>query len=247
MMHWLHELRLRFQEAQTLRSARQATRRRRLRPSVSAEPLECRILLSGLEPIGTEPVDGAPVFDSDTYSFSVEENCDLGTYVGTVSATDPEGDAVTYSIVSGGDGKFQIDSATGEITTAGELDRETTDFYSLTVEASDGTNTSTTTVEITVTDVNEAPIISNFVAIDHGGNIWTFEGDVWDESPAFLTITFGGVLEGHTCIVDAVDAYTGSFSYTLTLDPETEGLVTAQTTDEFGLLSNLAEDAVIQG
>ncbi|MGB6136739.1 MAG: retention module-containing protein, partial [Shewanella sp.] len=60
-------------------------------------------------------VNDAP--ESDSYSFSYNENSTDTTVIGTVTATDPEGTPVTYSIVSGNDqGWFEIDANTGVIT-----------------------------------------------------------------------------------------------------------------------------------
>ena len=98
----------------------------------------------------------SPAFEEEPYTFSVVENATVGTEAGVVSAPDPQGDTVTYSITAGNDdGKFAIDAGTGAITVAGELDHETTASYSLTIQASDGTNTVAVVVEITVTDVRE--------------------------------------------------------------------------------------------
>ena len=44
---------------------------------------------------------------------------------------------VTYAIVPPSD-KFSINTELGEILVVGELDRETTDFYRITVTATDG-------------------------------------------------------------------------------------------------------------
>ncbi|XP_078597383.1 protocadherin Fat 4-like [Branchiostoma floridae x Branchiostoma japonicum] len=107
----------------------------------------------------------APNFTEASYSFSVSENITVGTSVGQVSATDGDvnevGD-VTFSIVSGNDGDvFGIDSFTGVISTATVLDREVTSSYTLQVQARDGGDsletyqTATTTVNITVEDVND--------------------------------------------------------------------------------------------
>ena len=81
----------------------------------------------------------SPVFDEDSYAFSVGEDAGIGTEVGVVSATDPQGETVTYSITEGNeDGRFAIDDDAGGITLAAALDHETTDEYTLTVEADDG-------------------------------------------------------------------------------------------------------------
>ena len=81
----------------------------------------------------------------------------MSAEVETVSATDPTQDTVACSITAGNDaGKFDINGITGVITVAVELDYETAESYSLTVEASDGDGkTGTVTVGITVTDVAE--------------------------------------------------------------------------------------------
>ena len=102
---------------------------------------------------------GAPIFDEESYGFSIGEHAELAATVGTVSATDPQEDSITYSITAGnGEGKFAIGSATGAIAVAAALDFETTGSYSLTVQASDGTNSATGSVHVTVTDANDAPV-----------------------------------------------------------------------------------------
>ncbi len=97
-----------------------------------------------------------PTFGAASYTFVVNENASTGDEVGTVSATDPNRDTLTYSITEGNDdGHFTIDDETGVITVNAALDHETTDEYTLTVQASDGTNVDTATVVITVTNVAE--------------------------------------------------------------------------------------------
>ena len=98
-----------------------------------------------------------PAFSASSYTFTVRENINVGRRVGTVSATDPNGDAVTYVITSGNAaGKFAIGRSSGEITVAGALDYETVPSYTLTVEVRDDRDgVATTTVQIAVTDVPE--------------------------------------------------------------------------------------------
>ena len=95
----------------------------------------------------------SPVFDEESYSFTVMEDAGTGTEVDTVSATDPNDDAVTYAITAGNAaGTFAIGPSTGTITVAGPLNRTTMPLHTLTVEADDGNgNTDSVTVEITVT------------------------------------------------------------------------------------------------
>ena len=62
----------------------------------------------------------APSFGQDSYAFRVNENTPTGTVVGTVAATDSDGDSLTYS-VGGTDATafnevFDLNTSTGEIT-----------------------------------------------------------------------------------------------------------------------------------
>ena len=111
------------------------------------------------EPYTTEACNRAPEFATSTYSFMVAEDATTTDPVGTVLATDPDADPVSYAITGGNAaGTFKMSTSTGAITVAGALDHETVPSYTLTVEASDGRGgTDTTTVEIAVTDVAEDP------------------------------------------------------------------------------------------
>ena len=113
--------------------------------------------------INISNVNEAPGFASDgDYEFDVDENSADGTDVGTVTATDPESDTVTYSITAPNNAPFAIGSSTGEITVSGSLDHETKDEYELTVKAADSnSNSSTVRVTVEVNDVNEAPEFDN--------------------------------------------------------------------------------------
>ncbi|HDM8155352.1 TPA: tandem-95 repeat protein, partial [Vibrio harveyi] len=60
--------------------------------------------------------DNAPVFGDSSYEFNYDENIAEDVVIGTVSATDADGNNVTYSIKSGNDnGWFEV-NANGEIT-----------------------------------------------------------------------------------------------------------------------------------
>ncbi len=84
-------------------------------------------------------------------SASQDENIATGTTILTASTSDAEG-TVTYSI-SGGDGKFTIDSSTGEVTLASSLDYETSTSHTFTITASDGTTSISENYTITINDV----------------------------------------------------------------------------------------------
>lgn len=66
---------------------------------------------------------------------------------------------ITYDIVATrpptSPSPFEINSASGEITTTIELDREVVDHYNLTIQASDGTLIDTAQVIVNVEDIND--------------------------------------------------------------------------------------------
>ena len=92
--------------------------------------------------------DNAPSFTSNA-TFTADEN---QTSIGTVTATDPEGDSITYAI-SGSE--INIDSSSGVLTFASAPDYETKSSYSATVTASDGTNSATQTITVNINNLND--------------------------------------------------------------------------------------------
>ena len=106
-------------------------------------------------PTPTPTAPSPPVFASSTYSFTVAENAPAFHVVGQVSAVDPDGGIVTYSIIAGNaGGKFNITHNDGLIVVRGSLDHDTTSSYALTVRATDSSGaTATAVVNITVTEV----------------------------------------------------------------------------------------------
>ncbi len=105
---------------------------------------------TGIETIG-QPPTGLALSAS-----IVAENAAAGQVVGTLSAIDPEGKAVTFALTSNPGGKFVIDG--NLLKVAGPLDFETSASHAVTVEATDGDGrTAQKTLTIAVSDVNEAP------------------------------------------------------------------------------------------
>ena len=72
-----------------------------------------------------------------TLGQQVSENARLGTVVGQVNATDPDGDAISYSLLDDAGGRFAIDSNTGIVTVAGDLDYESAISHQLEVRVTD--------------------------------------------------------------------------------------------------------------
>ncbi len=80
----------------------------------------------------------APAFSPASYNYSIADNVALGTVVGKPSATDANGDALTYSIINGNtNGAFIINATTGEIKVAKYLSYHAQDRYALTVRVKD--------------------------------------------------------------------------------------------------------------
>ena len=75
------------------------------------------------------------------------------------------GDVLTYSLDNTGAMSFDINRATGQLTTKADLDFETGPTYTVTVTATDPFGAmDTSQVEITVSEVNEAPVLSGGAA-----------------------------------------------------------------------------------
>ena len=160
--------------------------------------------------------DVAPEFTSST-TFSAAEN---QTAIGTVTATDDEGDDVTFTI-SGSE--ININSSSGVLTFASAPDYETKSSYTATVTASDGTNSTTQNITVNVTNVNDvAPVFTSsatFSAAENQTAIGTVTASDADEdditftvSGSELSITSAGVLT----FASAPDYETKS-SYTATV------------------------------
>ncbi len=112
----------------------------------------------------------APAFDDgDAAALSIEENHADAAVVGTVAATDADGDAPSYSL-SGDDAEHFAIGADGAISVASgtTLDRETKASYAFTAEVTDGedgdgnaeatpTADDTIAVTVAVTNVEEPP------------------------------------------------------------------------------------------
>ncbi|XP_068092835.1 cadherin-10-like [Hyperolius riggenbachi] len=112
--------------------------------------------------------DNEPTFLEHIYSASVPEMSEVGTFVVQVTAADADDPSygnsakVIYSILQG-QPYFSVEPETGIIRTAlPGMDRETREHYQVVIQAKDmggqmGGLSGTTTVNITLTDVNDNP------------------------------------------------------------------------------------------
>ena len=109
-----------------------------------------------------EDVNEAPEFDITSISWEIKENTPANTNIGDpITATDPEGDDVAYSLTGTNAGLFDIDASSGQVKTKESLNFEARSAYEVTFTASDPAgsgNSAGIDLIIKVTDVDtEAP------------------------------------------------------------------------------------------
>uniref|UniRef100_A0A7N6C1C7 Cadherin-10 n=1 Tax=Anabas testudineus TaxID=64144 RepID=A0A7N6C1C7_ANATE len=107
--------------------------------------------------VTVEDVDEPPVFTRNPYIIEVHEDTAAGSFVGVVSARDPDADnkPVKYSIDRHTDLErlFNIDSVNGTITTLKALDREMSKWHNISVVAT----------EIIIYDLEKVKLIQIFL------------------------------------------------------------------------------------
>ncbi|ACM18737.1 cadherin domain protein [Geotalea daltonii FRC-32] len=159
------------------------------------------------------------------YAVTLAENSAKGTPVGKVSATDADGDTITYTIIAGNDnGAFAIDAASGAITVAdaSKLDFEATREFTLTVQASDGRLSDTGTVTINLVDRNDnAPVITS------GSS-----GTVAENAPTDTVIYQAAARDADTETTITYSLKPGEDTSLLTIDPGS-GTVTLNNSADF--------------
>lgn len=161
------------------------------RENISNYALICRATDHGNKPLHSMSIivhvtlsdvnDNAPKFDQSVYIVNVTEDVSSGTVVEEIHAVDKDAGLnglVSYQITDGNDdGTFDIGNGTGVVTVSGKLDRETQDFYTLIITASDSGHpqkSSSVQLLITVTDVNDnAPLF----------NASSLQGAILENSP----------------------------------------------------------------
>ncbi|ELK32208.1 Cadherin-17 [Myotis davidii] len=105
-------------------------------------------------------VNEAPQFPQHIFQAKVSEDVAIGTKVGNMTAKDPEGLDISYSLRGDTRGWLRIDPATGEIFSAAPLDREAESLYRVQVVATEVGGSSLSTAagfNLALTDVNDNP------------------------------------------------------------------------------------------
>ena len=107
--------------------------------------------------IGVDNANDPPTFSNAPFNVSVNENINSGNLL-TVSATDDDGDAISFSIYGVGSESFSVHSSSGVVSLAGALDYETVSGYTLTIWASDANGgVATTSLYVDVVNQNDDP------------------------------------------------------------------------------------------
>ena len=106
--------------------------------------------------INITDVNEAPIFSTSS-TFNANEN---QSSVDTVSASDPEGATISYSL-SGTDASALAISDSGVLTFNTAPNYESKNSYSIKANAADGSNTTTQDITIIINDINDPPVVSD--------------------------------------------------------------------------------------
>ena len=164
---------------------------------------------SALATVDVEVVNSVPQFESDVYHFELAENLSgrqKPVELGQLTASDTDGDALTYALVSGNRDLFVVGAEDGVVSYVGPGEDFETEpnRYDLTVQAQDAVGGETEVfITVTVIDVNETPTVSAScdpctvsrggevllvaTAFDPDGDVLTYEWNAPDGSFGGLT------------------------------------------------------------
>jgi len=174
-----------------------------------------------------------------TYTLDVPFNHAYGT-VGTITATDPEGDSLYYT---GGNGLFYVEEYSGNIVAMGSV--TVGDTYSFTITASDYYGSDTANVIINILPpVNDPPEFDGTeqtVTLDDGTVVENMDTFEFDLDPNNLYSTYWNLPatdpDGNSLYWQAdnasvyLDSYSGTFSFTGSYNPGVNYEFTATVSD----------------
>jgi predicted extracellular nuclease len=171
---------------------------------------------------------------------TVDENAPAGTLVGTISASDPDADVLTYALTDNAGGIFAIDSKTGAVTTTAPLNFENQSSYTVTATATDPKGLFVTKqITIGVNDLNETPTTPAIMpaSVNENAPAGTIVGTVAASDPDSDTLSYA--LLGADAGFFAIDAATGVVTTRQAFDFEGDAsyTLTLRATDPDGLFS----------
>ena len=168
---------------------------------------------------------------------AVAENTAAGRSIGVpVGATDPDaGDLLTYRLAGADADLFDLDERTGQLRTRAALDHEATPSLSVVVTATDpGLLSATVTVTVTVSDVDEAPVVSGPGVVGYDENDTAFVGSYTARDPEDEPViwSLSGV-DGRAFTIDA-SGQLGQLGFAASPDFEAKSLyhVTVEAGDD---------------
>jgi hypothetical protein len=104
--------------------------------------------------INLNNINRLPLIEDAT--FTIDENSPTGTVVGVITASDPDGDPVTISILTGNElSAFSVSGKSIQVTNADALDFETNPVFNLTINVTDGIANVQATMTIKLKDILE--------------------------------------------------------------------------------------------
>ena len=196
--------------------------------------------------INLTDVNDAPTFsDGDSTTRSVAENTAAGENVGAaVSATDQDGDTLTYTLTGTDAASFEIVASSGQLTTKSGVsyNYEAKASYSVTVTATDPDSAADSiAVTVNLTDVNDAPTFSEgdsatrTLPENSGANVnvgAAVSATDQDTNPAdTLTYTLGGTDAASFEIVETSGQLTTKSGVSYDLETKASYSVTVEVSD----------------
>jgi len=170
--------------------------------------------------------DNAPTFTSGTTASFAEAGSGTA-YI--AAATDVDGETPTFSISGGADAAdFNINSLTGEVTFISPPDYEIPGdvggdrTYNIDITASDGVNTATQSVAISVTDVSGPPIFTSGLTADFAENGTGTAYDTSAASPDGPAPTYS-ITGGSDASLFSINTVTGEVTFDAPPDFESPG------------------------
>jgi len=159
----------------------------------------------------------API--ANDQSFAVAEESTAGTPVGTILATDIEGEAIRFIVDPAATGPFSVDVDTGVITLAQDVDDADVGDHIFTVDVLDRSGGITPiTVTATVTPVDDAPVISDqSFSVAEESLTGTAVGTVLATDVDSPSLTYA-IAAGNDLGLFAIDANTGALTLAQTVD-----------------------------
>jgi type III secretion system FlhB-like substrate exporter len=199
--------------------------------------------------VNVQPTNNvAPQFTSGN-SGTVDENAAANTVVYTASATDADGNPLTYSLSGTDAGRLNIDGTTGAVTLISSADYETKTSYSFNVTVSDGLSAhdATKAVTISVNNLNDnAPQFTSgstgTVTENAATSTVIYTATATDaDNLAALTYTLSGTDAGQLNI----DAATGEVRLNSSADYEMKTSYSFSVTASDGLAAHNVTKAVV--